>query len=578
MIFPSNQIQLEERVLWLVDKCMQTREDRARLYDWREKYYLFGTAGFQPAKYNRIRAHLDLVSSFLYAPDNAFYHIAAVRNADDDTVAKAIALQDDFNDDFTDTFQSVAISEALDWSLTYDTMIIKQGWNRARGSPFIEIVPPHNFGVYREDRKMEDQSAFCHQYFVEYQYAVEAMIRAGRRDDLDRLSVKHEPSISPFPQMLQRMIIANTGGTNLAGNVLGQVNPDYSPLATYQPKTEPPGILFSELWAWDDMAEDYRCFHVVDDMMVGDSKKTLDTLRRQSKNKEVWGFLAANEDFKPSETNYFIPQDHPFTVIQPYPKYNYFWGVAHLDQLVLLQEWMLERLDQIADILERQAYPATSYSGASSLSEEKAAAFGGADTWVLDQMPGFKVEKHAPDMPADIFHEFDRLDAMFLEASGLTDLVSGKGEKGVRSGSHAQQLKKTGSGRIKKTAERLKPSLVRIGDVGLKLKIMHDNSVIIDENKKSFKAAEIKGEIKMRVDGHEYSPLFSDEAESKAVLMKKMGVIRNDMFVRLIKPPAIDNVLHDVRKKAAEEAAAAKEAMAHGIVPGGGGRRVAKKG
>jgi hypothetical protein len=569
MIFPSNKETLEDRVLWLIDKCMTTREDRARLYDWREKYYLFGTAGFQPAKYNRIRAHLDLVSSFLYAPDNAFYHIAAVRNADDDTVAKAIALQDDFNDDFTDTFQSVAISEAIDWSLAYDTMIIKQGWNRARGCPFIEIVPPHNFGVYREDRKMEDQSAFCHQYFVEYQYAVEAMIRAGRRDDIERLSVKHEPSISPFPQMLQRMIIANTGGTNLAGNILGQVNPDYAPLATYQPKTEPPGVLFSELWAWDDMAEDYRCFHVVDDMMVGDSQRTLSELRKKG-NQEVWGFLGANEDFKPSQTNYFIPQDHPFTIIQPYPKYNYFWGVAHLDQLVLLQEWMLERLDQIADILEKQAYPPTSFSGFTGLTDETAAAFGGSDTYVYDQMPNAKVEKHAPDMPPDIFHELDRMDGMFLEASGLTELVSGKGEKGVRSGSHAQQLKKTGSGRIKKVAERLKPSLVRIGDVGLKLKIMHDNTLIIDENRKSFKAAEIKGEIKMRVDGHEYSPLFSDEAESKAVLMKKLGVIRNDMFVRLIKPPAIDNVLHDVRKKAEEEAKQAQAMLQHGMMPGGG--------
>jgi hypothetical protein len=303
MIFPSNKEVLEERVLWLIDKCFSTREDRARIYDWREKYYLFGTGGYQPAKYNRIASHLDLVSSFLYAPDGAFYHIAAARNSEDDQIFKAIALQDDFNDDFTDTFQSIAISEAIDWSLVYDTMILKQGWNRSRGKFFCEIVPPHNFGVYREDRKMEDQSCFAHCFFVEYQYAVEAMIRAGRYDDIPRLHVKHDPAISPFPQMIQRMIIANTGGTNLAGNIIGQVNPDYAPLATYQAKSEPPGVMWTELYAWDDYAEDYRVFHVVEGMLVGDSKETIELIKRQSEADyaKLWGYLGTSEDFKPSE-------------------------------------------------------------------------------------------------------------------------------------------------------------------------------------------------------------------------------------------------------------------------------------
>lgn len=564
MIFYDSN--LEENVLYLVDKCMSTREDRARLYDWREKYYLFGTGGFTPAKYNRIAAHIDLVSSFLYAPDGSFYHIAAARNSDDDRVAKAQALQDDFNDDFTDQCISNVISGCLDWSIVYDTMITKQGWNRARGLGYITPVQPHNFGVYREDtNQLSDQSCFCHTYFVEYQYAVEAMVRAGRYDDIARLSVKHEPSISPFPAMLQRMIIANTGGTNLAGNVLGQVNPDYAPMATYQSKTDAPGVFFSELWAWDDEAADYRIFHTIDDMLISDSRKTIARIKQEQEAQyaKLWGFLQTDEDFKPSETNYFIPGDHPFTAIQAFPKHNYFWGIAHIDKLVQLQEWMLERLDQIADILEKQAYPSRSLTGFTSLSDEDAAAFGGADTWVLEQTPGAKVEEHKPEMPPDIFAEFGKLESMFLEASGLTDLVSGKGETGVRSGQHAKQLKQTGSGRIKKTAENLKPSLVRIGDIGLKLKIMHDNGRIIDRNEKTFVAAEIKGDVKMRVDGHEYSPLFSDEAMEKAVLLFKNKALTREGLIRAIRPSSIDNVLHDLKKLEQQEAQEKQMMMQH---------------
>ena len=582
MIFPQNKLDLEEKVLWLVDKCFATREDRQRLYDWREKYYLFGTGGFQPAKYNRIAAHLDLVSSFLYAPDGAYYHIAAQHNSDDETVARAIALQDDYNDDFTDTFTAVAISEALDWSLVYDSMVIKQGWQRARGRWFCELVPPGNFGMYREDQKLEDQSCFAHSYFVEFQYAVEAMIRAGRYEDIDRLSVTHVPTLAPFPQMIQRMIIANTGGTNLAGNVLGQVNPDYAPMATYQAKTEPPGVQWTELYAWDDYAEDYRVFHVVDGMLVGDSQETIKLIRERSEEDyaKLWGFLSTDEAFKPSQTNFFLPGDHPFTIITPYPKYNYAWGISHLDRLVQLQEWLLERLDQIADILEKQAYPARSFTGMPGLIDEKAAAFGGADTWVLEQTPGGHVEEHAPTMPDDIFRDTDTLGQFFLEASGLTELVSGRGEKGVRSGAHAQQLKKTGSGRIKKVAERLKPSLVRIGDLGLRLKIMHDNSEIIDSNRKSFRAADIKGEVKMRVDGHEYSPLFSDEAIEKASVLFKSKVIGRQLFARLLKPSALDNVLHDAAKMDRQEAEMQALLAKHPELAGGkghGGGRPARR-
>src|SRR6266852_7943195 len=110
-----------------------------------------------------------------------------------------------------------------------------------------------------------------------------------------------------------------------------------------------------------------------------------------------------------------------------------FLGKAHLDALVPLQEWMLERLDQIADIMERQAYPARVGSGFMGLSEEKMAAFGGADTYVFDPLPNAKVEELRPEMPPDMFAEFREITNMFLEASGLTEVMSGRSEQGVRS-------------------------------------------------------------------------------------------------------------------------------------------------
>jgi hypothetical protein len=546
MNFPDDEAKLAERVKWLVDQCTASRNDRAELYNRRERYFLFGTDSSDQVRYNRLESHIDLVAAFLYAPDHAFYNIAADRNADDAVVKQAIALQDEWNDDFQDDGLSDLIAEAIPWSLVYDTMIFKQGWNDVREAQTAELVPPQNFGVFREDvPDLDSQSAFCHTYFLEWSEAAQRVIRAGRGSDLPRIAVENKPFVSPFPDLLNRMIISATGGANLQGNIVGQVNPSYVPLATYQPKVDTPMVRFNELYAWDSDAQDYRIFHMCDpDILISDSKKTVAAMKKAGKIKSgAWD---------KSDTNYFLPKDHPFTKIQPYTKYNYFWGVAHLDRLMPLQDWMTERLEQIADILERQAYPPKVGSGFMGLTDEKMDAFGGADTYLFDQMPQATVKELHPEMPPDLFADFKEINGLFLEASGLTEVLQGRGDTGVRSRQHAQELKKTGGGRIKRTALKLEPALVRIGDLGLKLKMRNDASEIIPEpddkgHSEKFVAAQLASEVHMRIEGHSHSPLFGDESREIAVLLKKANAINNEMFVRMLNPPGRDNILHGQR-------------------------------
>ena len=558
MNFPDDEDKLKDRVRWVIDQCNGSRNDRTELYNRRERYFLFGTDSSDQVRYNRLESHIDLVAAFLYAPDHAFYNIAADRNADDAVVKQAIALQDEWNDDFQDDGLSDLVAEAIPWSLVYDTMVIKQGWNDTREAQTAELVPPQNFGVFREDLPdLDSQQAFCHTYFLDWSEAAQRVIRAGRGADLARIAVENKPFISPFPDLLNRMIISATGGPNLQGNIIGQVNPSYVPLATYQPKVDTPLVRFNELWAWDSDAEDYRIFHMVDpDILISDSRKTCDAMAKAGKIKA--------QDFAKSKTNYFLPKDHPFTAIRPYTKYNYFWGKAHVDALMPLQDWMTERLEQIADILERQAYPPKVGSGFMGLTDEKMEAFGGADTYLFDQMPQAQVKELRPEMPPDMFADFKEINNLFLEASGLTEVLSGRGDQGVRSRQHAQELKKTGGGRIKRTALKLEPSLVRIGDLGLKLKMKNDASEIIPEpadNGKSepFVAAQLASEVHMRIEGHSHSPLFGDESREIAVLLKKAGAIENEQFVRMLNPPGRDNIIHSQRLAKLKQAKMMKE-------------------
>jgi hypothetical protein len=555
MIFPTDDEELAKRVTYLVDCCLSTREEREQLYQWREKYYLFGTNGYEKAPINKLESHIDLVTSFLYAPDHAFYHISSDFSDDDLAVLKTIALQDDFNDDFQSCGLSSAIMEAIPWSIVYDTMIPKVGWNRDREELFLELVPPHNFGVYREGvSDLDSQSCFAHTYLMEYQQAAGKLILAGHGDKIPYMKVQHSDALSPFPEMLQRMIIAGSTGSSLTGTLFGQVNPDFAPHATYQSKTSAPLVRFSELWAWDDTFLDYRVFHLIEpNILIGDSVKTIAAYKKATKN--VLDFFGRLEKMgmKLSDSNPFLPGEHPFSKLQPYGKYNYFWGKAHIDTLIPLQDKLLNRLDQIDDILDRQADPAKVASGFLGLTEEKIAAFGGSGSYLQDQLPTAKVQELKPDMPPDLFHEYEKFEAMFLEASGLTEVISGRSEKGVRSHQQADGLKKSGSGRIKKAAITIEEPIVKIGDVALRLKMAHDKDKLKtgpDESDKThdFYPCEV-GSVKMRVDGHSHSPLFGDESRELAIVYRKFGTIDDEDFIRMTNPPSRDTLLHSLRKR-----------------------------
>jgi hypothetical protein len=270
------------------------------------------------------------------------------------------------------------------------------------------------------------------------------------------------------------------------------------------------------------------------------------------------------EPFYNTQCNPFFPREHPFVHVRPYPTYGYFWGKAHIESLIPLQEWSNERLEQIHDILERQAYPPRVGSGFMGLSDEKMEAFGGADTWVMDQLPQAAIKELHPEMPPDIFADYQSIGQLFIEASGLTETVVGRGEQNVRGKAHAKQLATTGSGRIKKAAVRLEAPLVRLGDLILKLNMRNNDEEITPDPGEDGKPGNpfyyhnLVGNHSLRIDGHSHSPLFADDTRELAAGLMKFQAINKESFIRMLKPPGRDNLIHSLRS---QEKKAAKAAM-----------------
>jgi hypothetical protein len=307
------------------------------------------------------------------------------------------------------------------------------------------------------------------------------------------------------------------------------------------------------------VAEDYAVFVKVEgiDGVLSDSRETVEAMEKKAGKKP--------DEFS-GNGNLFLPGEHAFIHIRPYYLYNYFWGRAHSDQLIPLQDWTNERLQQIADILEKQVDPAKVFSGFMGLGDEKAEALGGPGSWVMEQIPGASVQELAPKMPEDLFVEFQQIGHIFLEASGLTETVTGQGAEGVRGGGHAKHLAMTGSGRIKKVAVSLEQPLSKCGEIGIKLVQKNSKERLTTDTGQELVAALVaERNLRIRVAGHSHSPLFSDETKESAALLFKSEAIDREMLIRVLNPPNADNMIHALRKRVKAEQEEAKRKEAAGI-------------
>lgn len=556
MIIPKDKKDRDPFVQNIITVCMQSRQARLAMYAKRRDYFLFGSTG-GGSLYNRLGAHIDLVSSFLYSPDHAKFSVTAPRNSDDAVVQKMLATEEHWNDDFRDCDLAYQYSDAILWALVYDNMFIKPGWNDARDTLYGKLIDPGSIGVYLEaEPDIDSQPAIVHRYILDHDNAVQRLVRAGLRERVKELTFYEGHATDDMPWIAKNLMVTGPTVTSLDSSLQGQVTTTSEPSPTYRAETSVPVAEFYEVWIWDDNTDDYTTFTcAAPDIVLSDSRETIANLNDFDKKRQ-------KSPLK-SESNIYLPQEHPFIQVQPFPLPDYFWGESHCEKLIGLQNWSDRRLREIQEILARQADPAKVFSGFSGLQDEKAGALGGPGTWVTDQIPGATVKELAPNMPPDLFAEFESISRIFLEASGLTQTITGQGETGVHSAAHARQIQITGSGRIRKIAVGLERSLCKLGEIGVKLKQRNSDYLLTADDQSKFYMAQIGEDWKLRVAAHSHSPLFRDETKEMANTLLKSQSIDQEAFIRMLDPANSSALIAALRKKNKVKA----ELAAQGLLP-----------
>jgi len=517
MRIPSNNEDRENLYLDVMNKCLVSREERKGDYTTLRSYYLFGTSPEQPPAYfNKIHPHLDQLTSFLYSAETTRFSInlgASVPIIEQD---KTPVLTKALNDEWLNSNADQVFSMALQWALVYNTTYIKLVVNKGIHPYMIE---PASIGVLREDIPYTDrQEAIVQTYYItKSELAARLYSHPKRQQIMDRVTTGIKISDNDMPEAVNRIVMSQTNPT-----IYGNVNMDLYGMNRYIPRIAEDTVEMKEMWLWNDDTQDYQVVTMASpDIVVYD---------------------------RPG-ASMFLKGECPFVQICPNPQYDYLWGQSECQRLILLQELRNTRMTEILDLLSKQVSPPTVYSGVSGIVDEKFMALNRAGTFIASDMPGAKVDRLSPDMPSNLFEVIHEVDSMFAEASGISNVLSGKGESGVRSQGHASQLARLGSSRIKKRALIIEDSLEKVATLYLKLMQVYDDTHFVDTNGKKFIAEQFTKDFTVKVDAHSNSPIFTEDLKQLAFNLFKTGSIDKESLLDLVEPPMKQLLIEKLQKR-----------------------------
>ncbi len=562
-------------------KCLVSREERRQYYASNRLFYLYGTdgsfenedieTGLGPPPGNKIYPHIDQLTAFLYSQDTTRFAVEIDINVDKRYLEYASPLSQLVNNEWHRSNTDIMYGLALTWAMVYGSTFIKPIWRRNGIWP--HIVLPHNFGVLREDVPMlSRQEAFVHCYsMTKSQLRNELADHPHVERIMDQVQARSDIADQRTPG-LDRILMSSQDPLT-AGAGSGVIDWLSTITAQYQPRVAEEMIELFELYVWDDS--------------LGE------TTAKGGRNGAWRVFTIADPNVvifdRPAE-RFFLRYQEPFVQVCPNWSPDYFWGVSEVERLAPLQKWRNQRMAQIQHLMELHAHPPTKMAGFPGepsevqyvmdtpyglLNQPDPAGIGGQVT----------AERVEIALPNDLFADINMIDGLFEEMSGITNVMSGKGEQGVRSQGHASQLARLGSSRAKKRALIIEDSLEALATLYLKLMQKYDDARLMTDKGEPYIAEQFTDSYRVTVDAHTNSPIFAEDHTSLAFELLKGKAITRERLLELVQVPMRQLLIRDLKEviepseaKAAEEAKQLELEKIHrgpGAGHAGGPRKVA---
>jgi len=523
----------------LVEQCSVSLPKRVSDAILFRSYFLDGAPPGKQALFNKTGVHVDELASQLYSPSDVRFWLEKTRVADDKMLPLFEEAANVITDHYVDDRVHLAFAEALVWALVYGKSFVKLGWDELDEKAKPYIVAPYEIGVYREDYgALEDQEAICQTFYVSMEQIARRLEGHPKEKELlTKIKSMSGGEGEDIEGGFHRIFIGGTQPIITQGTPVpvgfSSLRPN-APMAQIAPEVAKNIVKMYELWVWDDDRDDWTTIQMVEGGII------------------LEGEL--------QHENLFSPGLLPFSEICPNPVAGYFWGTSEIAPIRKLQDALNDRIGDILDAQERELKPSKAFIGFEGLNEEKMAAARKPNGYIAEATPNAKIEDLTPKLPQDVFESVRQLEEMFDKVAGFTPTLKGRGEAGVRSQSHAQELVRQSSPRLRDRALLVEHQCADLGDLLFHLLQDKDAHIHKSVDGQEFYLKTLEdANFTIVIDAHSASPVFVQEAINLAVLLQKEGAIDAEDFLRLTHPPMFTTLLMRLRQRQAAHQKLLKE-------------------
>ena len=544
MILPSNTEKLLTKVLNLREDCANTMNIRRDAANTLRHWRFNGTDSGDSSIYNRLELDINRKAAYLFSPSDLRFHMEFENRYTQEILSMAdvasVYLTKQIEAKDVDIVFSAGVKEAL----TYGASIIKLMYGndglKAR------LVPVWNFGVYRESQNdLASQEAVAERVYITKEELWRRVSHLPDAAALFKRAVKHAKQNNDAPEAETNFIQVVLGGqsplvgtydtsaTGTGGTVDVAARSGNSQLT---PQQIAELIEFYEITVLDDDTGDYTTIQLaMPDIIITPRGK---------------------------KHNLFLEEELPYIKIQANPVEGYFFGRSEMAGLLKLQSLLRERLSDLRKLMSLQYDRIFSFTGFSGMTDETYDQFREAG-FISNDMPGAKVEDLTPAVPPQAFADIKEIMGMMDDVSGFHNILSGQGETGVRSATHAQSLMKTASPRLRDQAMLVERQCSEMGNkaFGL-LRAKEANAHWFDDGQdrgKEFLLTSIPEDYRVLVDSHSSSPVYEEDQKQLVAFLLKAQIIDGESALDMLNVPMRDLLKSRYRTLQAAKAKYAQE-------------------
>lgn len=574
MILPKSLKELTKLSLELIDQCNNTRAQRAASYRQYGQWVESGQSRQSPAGpfntlalANMLYSHVDRLAAHLFSPTDLHFGIDFENNYPKNVLDRAGVAARLLSREWEASNIDLDFGHAVKESLYYGCSIVKLNPKRTGDDDIrieSEIVMPWNFGVINESRnELDRQEAVCQ---TEWISAPELWRHIRHKPDARDLwrrawSYSRREGNASLPASFMHQVLStaqiDVQGRNATrpGGIVNLGNlPSYGAMG---PSVSIDMFPMFELYVRDDEKDDdYTTIQIIEpDILI-----TPDRDRRM---------------------NMFCSGHLPFTLVQANVQKGYFYGRSEIVDLMQLQDWLSEHLNDARRLMELQVEKFLGFQGVDAITDE-----------IYQQMrrPGYvsvpqgaQIQDLTPPFPPEMLPVVQLILQLMDRVSGFPPIMSGQGEPGVRAGSHAQELMKTGSPRLRDRSVLVERQCASCADTtlaALREKDGRDYWVDPDDPSTDFKLSALPDDYRVSVDSHSGSPIYHDDHANLISWGVKSGILGPEDAIEDLPFAHKDRKLQRLKERAQQkqqfiqqhpEILETKQGLR--TIQGGGGRR-----